>query len=92
MPSFLRYCHCVMLALLAPVHDSVTCRWVVAADSPVGFAGTGIGVADASAEAVPAPVAFRARIRNVYAVLFVRLPTVWLVVVDPLPDIACQLP
>ena len=78
-------------ASLGSVHDSATEPVPPVADSPEGFNGTAIGVTVASAEGVLPPAAFTARIRNAYAVSFVRLSTAWLVVVGPLPDISVQV-
>ena len=61
--------------------------------SPDGFAGGGIlGVAEASAEAAPAPERFRARTWNVYAVSFTSDFTAWAAVAAPLPGMSVQLP
>ena len=61
-----------------------------AAAKPFGCPGA--VSAEAVSEAALEPVAFPARIWNAYVVPPDRLATVWLVVPEPLPAIAVQLP
>ena len=59
---------------------------------PTGADGTGSGVADASADSSPSPVALTARSLNLYSVPFVSPVAVNDVVDAPLFDISVQLP
>ena len=63
---------------------------VALALTPVGRDGTGCGVAETSAEIVPAPT-LTARMRKVYAVPLVRFFTKCCVVVAALPVIGVQV-
>ena len=72
------------------VHVSTACLTPGAAVKPLGFAGG--SSADTASEASLGSTVFHARIRNAYAIPCCRLPTVWVVVADPLFAMSVQLP